>query len=250
MSKIFLSVIIPSFDEMANLRKGVLDKVEHFLEREKFGYEVIVVDDGSTDGSAEFVEKFAKDSSKFRLIRNTHTGKAGAVTTGILSSKGDYVLFTDMDQAVPIEEVDKLLPFFEEGYDVVIGSRKGRKGAPVSRLIMSKASVILRKIIVGISDISDTQCGFKAFEKEVAQKLFKKIYDLHNGFNAITGSNVTSGFDAEFLYIAEKLGYKIKEVPVSWLYVETRRVSPVADSINGLIDLFKIKMNAIKGKYR
>lgn len=250
MSKIFLSVVIPSYDEMANLQKGVLDKVRHFLEREKFSYEVIIVDDGSKDGSAEFVEKFAKENKKFRLIKNSHTGKAGAVTAGILNSKGEYVLFTDMDQAVPIEEVEKLLPFFNDGFDVVIGSRKGRKGAPLSRLVMSKASVILRKLIVGLGGISDTQCGFKAFKHGVAQKLFGKLSDLHNGFGTISGSNVASGFDAESLYIANKMGFKIKEVPVSWLYVETRRVSPVTDSLNGLLDLFKIKLNAIKGKYR
>lgn len=250
MSKIFLSVVIPCFDEMANLRKGVLDKVEHFLEKEKFSYEVIVVDDGSTDGSAEFVEKFSKENKKFRLIRNSHTGKAGAVTAGILKSEGEYVLFTDMDQAVPIEEVDRVLKYLKEGYDVVIGSREGRRGAPLSRLIMSKASVVLRKIIVGISEISDTQCGFKAFKRDVAQKLFGKIFDLHNGFKTIAGSNVTSGFDVEFLYMAHKMGFKIKEVPVSWLYVETRRVNPISDSVNGLVDLFKIKINSIKGKYR
>src|SRR3989338_1742312 len=112
MSRIFLSVVIPSYDEMANLQKGVLDKVEHFLSKKQYSYEVIVVDDGSTDGSVDFVRRFSSNNPNFKLIENSHLGKAGAVTRGVLSAKGDYVLFSNMDQATPIEEIDKLLPYF------------------------------------------------------------------------------------------------------------------------------------------
>ena len=103
-----MSVVIPSFDEMANLQKGVLDKIEHFLGKKQFPYEVIIVDDGSTDGSVEFVKRFCENNSNFKLIENSHLGKAGAVTAGVLSSRGDYVLFSDMDQATPIEELEHL----------------------------------------------------------------------------------------------------------------------------------------------
>lgn len=251
MSKIFLSVVIPSYDEMANLQKGVLDKVEQFLSKKKFSYEVIIVDDGSRDGSVEFVKQFTRDNSNFKLIENPHLGKAGAVTTGVLNSKGDFVLFSDMDQATPIEEVDKLLPYFDEQYDIVIGSRKSqRRGSPWTRILMAKGMVFLRSAMVGISGISDTQCGFKMFRKEAAQKLFKKINKLHNNFKKISGSSVSAGFDVELLYIAENMGYKIKEVPVSWLYVETRRVNPVKDSIAGVLDLIKIKIKDLKGEYK
>ncbi|MDO8659328.1 MAG: glycosyltransferase [Candidatus Parcubacteria bacterium] len=257
MSKIYLSVVIPSYDEMANLQKGVLDKVEHFLSKEKFSYEVIIVDDGSTDGSVEFVESFTKDNSRFRIIKNQHLGKAGAVTTGVLKASGEYILFTDMDQATPIEEIDKLLFFFDrglpagrQGFDVLIGSRKNqRKGAPFTRLIMARGMILLRTVIVGIHGISDTQCGFKMFKKDVAKKIFEKINNLHHGFRKVTGSSVSAGFDIELLYLAQKMGYKIKEVPVNWLYVETRRVSPLKDSIEGFLDLLKIKINDIRGKY-
>jgi len=235
---------------MANLQKGVLDKVEHYLSRQQYSWEVIVVDDGSTDGSTEFVEKFVKDNSKFKFFKNNHTGKAGAVTTGVLSAEGEYILFTDMDQATPIEELDKILPFFEKNYDIVIGSRDSkRRGAPFTRLVMARGMIALRTILVGISGISDTQCGFKAFRNEVAKKLFRKISDINNGFGEISGSKVSAGFDVELLYLAQRMKYKIKEVPVNWLYVETRRVSPLKDSIDGLIDLIKIKMNSIKGIY-
>lgn len=250
MARIYLSVVIPSYDEMANLQKGVLDKVVHFLERKKENYEIIVVDDGSRDGSAGFVEKFAKENPSVRLLKNSHTGKAGAVTKGVLSAKGEFILFTDMDQATPIEEVNALLPYFSQGYDVVIGSRSTiRKGAPFIRLFISRANIILRKIIVGLSEITDTQCGFKMFTHDSAKKIFSKIEELHNGYEAVSGSAITSGFDVEILYLAEKMNYKIREVPVHWLYVETRRVNPIRDSIDGLIALMRIKQNALKGIY-
>jgi len=251
VSQVYLSVIIPSYNEAGNLRKGVLDKIDHYLSRQKYSYEVIVIDDGSDDGSAEFVEKFASENKNFTLIKGGHCGKAGAVTSGMLAAKGEIRLFTDMDQATPIEEVEKLLPFFEEGYDVVIGSRNdNRKGSPLSRRVMSKSIIILRKLMVGIYQVHDTQCGFKMFTAQAANKLFKKNYDFHHGFSKIHGSNVTAGFDVEILYMATKMGYKIKEVSVEWLYVETRRVSPISDSIHGLVDLTRISLNKFSGKYK
>lgn len=244
-----LSVIIPSYNEMANLRKGTLDRVQHFLDKRKLNYEVIVVDDGSNDGSLEFVKQFIKDGKNFRLIENSHTGKAGAVTTGMLSAKGDFVLFMDMDQATPIEEVEKLLPFAGR-YDVVIGSRNAtRKGAPFTRKIMGTGMIVLRTMLVGLGEIKDTQCGFKLFSKEASKTLFTQIKNIHGNFKSINRSSVTAGFDVELLYLAVKNGYKIKEVPVDWLYVETRRVSPVKDSIDGLFDLLRIRKNILKGVY-
>jgi len=244
-----LSVIIPCYNEMANLRKGVLEKIDSFLRKQKYTWEVVIVDDGSNDGSLEFVEKFVKESSNFKLLKNAHLGKAGAVTAGMLEGKGDYILFTDMDQATPIEEINNLLKYIKD-YDVVIGSRNSkRQGAPLSRLIMANSMIILRKIIVGVSGINDTQCGFKLFKKEAAKKIFGKINLLKKGYHQISGSAVTAGFDVEVLLLAQQMGYKIKEVPVEWLYVETRRVSPVKDSVDGLLDLFKIRLNKIKGYY-
>jgi len=251
MSQLYLSVVVPSFNEMANLRKGVLDRIEKFLESQKFEYEVVIVDDGSTDGSVEFAEDFIKGNKSFKLIRNPHMGKAGAVTTGMLAGEGKYVLFTDMDQATPIEELNKLLPFAEKGFNIVIGSRSStRKGAPWTRLLMAKGMILVRTIVVGLNGISDTQCGFKLFTQESARELFSKILKLHQGFKKIHGSSVSAGFDVEVLHLAQKLGYKIKEVPVEWLYVETRRVSPIKDSLDALMDLARIKKNSLSGKYK
>lgn len=250
MKDIYLSVVIPAFDEMANLQKGVIEKVNTYLDKCNFASEIIIVDDGSHDGSIEFLKKIATQFPRVRIIENPHTGKGGAVTTGMLAGVGKYILFTDTDQATPIEEFDKLLPFFDDGFDIVIGSRNTqRKGSPLSRQIISRGFIFLRKLIVGLEEISDTQCGFKAFEKNAAHKIFQKIYDMHGGFKKISGSAVTAGFDIELLFIAELLGYKIKEVTVKWQYVETRRVSPIKDSIDGLTDLLKIRKNALANKY-
>lgn len=249
MSKPFLSVIIPSYNEMANLQKGVLDKVEHYLSKQKYLYEVIVVDDGSDDGSTRFVENFVKENSNFILLNNSHTGKAGAVTKGMLHATGEYVLFTDMDQATPIEQIDKLLPLINK-YDIVIGSRNStRKGAPWTRQLMANGMIALRTIIVGINGIKDTQCGFKLFKNRVAKDLFSKLQKFHHGYKNISGSSVKAGFDVELLFLALKNNYSIKEVPVDWLYVESRRVSPIKDSIEALEDLVKIKVSDLKGKY-
>lgn len=247
---IFLSVVVPSYDEMANLQKGVLDKVRRFLDGKKFSYEVIIVDDGSTDGSAEFVQKFTKENPRFKLITNTHLGKAGAVTAGVLGARGEYILFTDMDQATPIEEINKLLPLFDKGCDIVIGSRNSRrKGAPWTRLLMARGMMVLRRFLVGMKGISDTQCGFKVFRSDVAHKIFERVRRLHGGFKGVSGSSVSAGFDVELLYLAQKMGYSVKEVPVHWLYVESRRVSPLKDSIEGLTDLVRIKIRDFQGVY-
>jgi len=249
VNKVYLSVIVPSYNEMPNLRKGVLDKINQYLSKQRYIYEVIIVDDGSDDGSLQFCEKFAKENKNFRIIKGKHLGKAGAVTTGMLQAKGEIHLFTDMDQATPIEEIEKLLPFFKKGYDLVIGSRSSRDGSPLTRRIMSNSMIVLRKLTVGIIEINDTQCGFKMFTNQASKKLFEKINDLHVGFTKISGSNVTAGFDVEILLLASKMKLTIKEVPVEWLYVESRRVSPIKDSLNGVADLFQISSNKFRGKY-
>jgi glycosyltransferase involved in cell wall biosynthesis len=250
MSSIYLSIVVPSYNEKTNLRKGVLDKIEHFLSKQKYLSEVIIVDDGSTDGSIPLVEEFAKDNPRFRLVKTSHFGKAGAVTAGMLKAKGDYILFMDMDQATPVEEAAKLLPFASE-YDIVIGSRGSkRQGDPWTRLLMARGMMVLRSVIVGLRGIQDTQCGFKLFRKSVSDELFAKLEKFHNGYKQISGSSVKAGFDVELLFLAQKLGYKIKEVPVEWFYVESRRVNPIKDSLEAVQDLVKIKLNDVAGKYK
>jgi len=132
-----LSVIIPAYNESDNMKTGVLTQIHDYLENNVKSYEVIIVDDGSSDDTVKRVEEFVKGVKSFRLIKNNHGGKAIAVMTGLLESTGEVGLFTDMDQATPISEVDKLLPYFDKNFDIVIGSRQGRKGAPVIRKMMA-----------------------------------------------------------------------------------------------------------------
>jgi hypothetical protein len=162
---------------------------------------------------------------------------------------GDVVLFTDLDQATPLAESEKLLPFLGNGYDIVIGSRKEKRvGAPFLRRMMGRGFMLLRSVLLGLKGIEDTQCGFKAFRHEVVEALVSKLKLYETSGNA-EGAMVTAGFDVELLYVAKCLGYTIKEVPVEWHYVDTRRVNPIRDSWLGLTDILKIKLNAWQGKY-
>lgn len=249
MKNIALSVVIPAYNEETNIRLGALEKVARFLEHQAYPWEGIIVDDGSTDGTSALLDDFVKSNSVFSVIHNPHQGKASTVITGMLASRGSIVLFTDLDQATPITELASILPWFDKGYDVVIGSRSGtRQGAPLTRRVMARGFMILRGLILGLRGIVDTQCGFKAFRNEVAHDIFQRL-KLYGERHAVTGSMVTAGFDIEVLFLAKQMGYKIKEVPVEWHYVETRRVNPVIDSIQGLLDILKIRMNAWRGLY-
>jgi len=248
--KPYLSVIIPAYNEEGNLNKGVLDEVNSYLSKQGYSWEVLIVDDGSSDKTAVFANKFTSEHKNFRILKEPHRGKAGTVVAGMLAANGEIVLFSDMDQATPISEIEKLLPKFKEGYDIVIGSRSGRKGANIIRKMMAYGFIFLRAVILRLP-FKDTQCGFKAFKKEVIKPIFAKL-EVFKGRKE-EGSAVTAGFDLEVLYIARKLGYKIKEVSVSWEEKGERGnfgVNPIKDSWEGLRDLLRIRINALAGKYK
>ena len=245
-------MVIPAYNESANLRAGSLKKVTQYLAAQPYTYEVLVVDDGSTDDSAALAEQFCSSHPQCQLIRNPHRGKAHTVLTGMLGAQGALVLFTDMDQATPIEETAKLLPWFEKGYDVVIGSRGTvRRNAPIWRKAMSRSQMLLRNVILGFRDVTDTQCGFKAFRgSEVANIIghlhFYKLADAPEA----KGATVTAGFDVELLFVCKKLGYKIREVPVNWDYRFTRRVNLLKDSLRGIRELLDIRLADLRGVYK
>ncbi len=249
MEDIFLSVVIPCYNEEKNISAGALKSVADYLEQQTYSWEVLVVDDGSSDESISLLDEFVKNQPGFSLIKNPHQGKATTVITGMIAGRGEYVLFSDLDQSTPISEIEKFLPWFEKNTDIVIGSRKtSREGAPLSRLIIARGFMLLRTLILGLGNISDTQCGFKAFKRSVAQKLFKRL-KLYHQRKKIEGPMVTAGFDIELLFLAKKLGFKIKEIPVSWHYVDTRRVNPIKDSWQAFWDLIKIRLNDLRGQY-
>lgn len=170
-----------------------------------------------------------------------------AVMTGLLAAKGEIAMFTDMDQATPISELDKFLPKFEEGFDIVIGSRHGRKGAPFIRKISAWGFSILRGLILGLP-FADTQCGFKAFDKDSIEKIIPKI-QKEWGVVHFKGGAVNAGFDVEVLYLAKKYGFKIAEVGVEWNYVDTERVQVIKDAAAAIYDMLRIRINDLSGKY-
>ncbi len=246
-----ISLIIPCYNEEANIQKGVLDKIGNYTVKDERFAEVIIVDDGSSDSSKTIIKnKYQKTFSKFRLIQNSHQGKAFAVLTGIKQAKGDYVIFTDIDLATPIDEVEKLISKAKDGGQIIIGSRNNsREGAPLLRKFMAKGFIVIRNIIIGLKGVRDTQCGFKLFDKKVALKIIDKLQVFHDNRTA-KDSSVSAGFDIEFLFLGRKLGYKIIEVPVSWRHVETKNVNFIRDTIETLIDIFKIKLLDLQGKYK
>ena len=246
--KTYLSVVIPAYNEEFNLRTGVLNSVYEYLSKQKYTWEIIFVDDGSTDNTLKIAQGFAKNHNNFIALNEPHRGKAGTVTSGILKAKGEIILFTDTDQATPIDQLEKILPKFNQGFDVVIGSRHGREGAPLIRKIMAYGFSLLRFLILKLP-YKDTQCGFKAFTQESAKNIFGKL-KIFDSKNVNQGASVTAGFDLEVLYVARKLGYKISEVSVDWHHKEGTKVDPIKDSIEGFRGLMMVRINSLQGKYK
>jgi len=247
MKNIKLTIIIPAYNEAENLRLGALDSVYQYLKSQNYNYEVLIIDDGSTDNTAKLIEEDIKNKDGFRLIKNPHGGKAMTVMSGLLKSEGEITLFTDMDQATPINQIEKFFPKFDDGFDIVIGSRHGRSGAPAIRKLMGWGFSFLRSLILGLP-FTDTQCGFKAFNRSSVQAIFP---DLSKSWQKIkaTGAAVNAGFDVETLFIARKKGLKIAEVVVDWRHVGTERVQAVRDSLEALKDMARIRINDMQGKY-
>ena len=248
--KIFLSVVMPMFNEAENLKRGVLKQVDSFLEKQDYLSEVIISDDGSTDQSLELAERFIKGHPRFSLIKNAHGGKPFAIRSGIEKARGDLVLFTDMDQSTPIDQINKLLPYFDKGHAVVIGSRgMGRQDFPWYRKLMAFGFRTFRRMIL-LKNIVDTQCGFKAFKREVVKELFDNL-QIFKEAKTVKGWRV-GAFDVELLFLAQKKGYKIAEVPVAWqdrdLALGKERKF-FKESKEMLKEILRVKLNDLRGVY-
>lgn len=249
MSKIYLSIIIPCYNEAENLKNGVLEEVDQYLKTQKYSWEVIISDDESTDNSWDLVEEFIKGKNNYIHLKNKHGGKPFAVRSGLEKARGEWVLFTDMDQATPIDQLDKLRGNFDQ-FDVVIGSRGiKRKNFSLYRKIASLIFLSFRRLIL-LGDIIDTQCGFKSLKREVVLKIFPKLEVFKNNVHA-KGWRV-SAYDVELLFLAEKSGFKIKEVTVVW---EDRDISKkknrsfVKESMEMLKELIRVRLNDLRGIY-
>jgi len=248
-----ISIVIPCYNEEKNLRRGVLEEVYNFLKTQKFTWEVLVCNDESTDNSLSLAQKLTAKYPNFTVLDLPHGGKPSAVWGGIQKAKYPLVLFTDMDQSAPLREIIKLLPFFDQDYDVVIGSRgASRHGATFIRKLMAKAFLLFRRLVL-LGNITDTQCGFKALRTDLAKKIFPKLQFFQDKSDK-KGWRV-SAFDVELLFMAQKWGYKIKEVPVDWQNedISTTKGDDAArfkkESRQMLQEILRVKTNDFKGVY-
>lgn len=245
-----VSVVIPAYNEERRLPQ-TLARVSEYLDAQSYLSEILVVDDGSGDNTTSVVEVFARTHKNVALIRNDHRGKGYTVRTGMLAAQGHIVLFSDADLSTPIEDLEKLLPWFERGYDIVIGSREGagaqRIKEPFYRHIMGRVFNRVVQLLT-VRGIEDTQCGFKAFRDEVAQDIFSRMLLYGDNAQKISGGMVTA-FDVEALFIGAKAGYRIKEVPVQWRYGTETKVSPLKDSWRNFRDVVSVRWNDMRGLY-
>lgn len=247
MSKIKLSVIIPIYNGEKDLERGVLDEVDKYLKEQDYNYEVLIVDDGSADHTVDVVSEQIRGKTGFRLIKNPHKGKAVTVMTGFLASHGEIAVFTDIDQSTPLKEIEKFFPKFEKGFDIVIGSRLGRAGAPIVRKIVALGFAVLRTLILGLT-ISDTQCGFKAFNRQSIELIFTNMIKRYQNVT-VSGRALNANFDVEFLYLAGKKHLKIAEVKVYWHDENPQNAHLVKNAIDALKGMIQVKLQDLKGKY-
>lgn len=230
MDEELISLIIPVYNEEERIER-TLDKVWNYFESHKYKSEIVVVDDGSKDGTLEKLKKF---ENQIRVISyNPNRGKGAAVRTGMLSSKGKFRFFSDADLSTPIYEIEKLLEKLKSGADICIGSRAIdpsliKKHQPFYREFMGKMFNKFVQLMV-LKGIEDTQCGFKGFTDRAAELVFSK--SKIDGFS----------FDVEVLFLAQKAGLRIEQVPVEWYNDRRTKVNPLKDSVKMFLELLKIK---------
>jgi glycosyltransferase involved in cell wall biosynthesis len=239
--EVFLSVVIPVYNEAARI-SGTLLQVAQYLRARREPCELIVVDDGSTDGTGDLLRAMCGDLPEARIISfpNNH-GKGFAVRAGMLEAKGEFVLFSDADLSAPIAEVERLLQPLQDGYDVAIGSRAlNRDWIEVHQSSLREAAGrLLNRFIRMVTGLPfrDTQCGFKAFRQAAARRIFS--IQRIDAF----------GFDPEILYVARKLGYRTLDVPVHWAHRENSKIRVLRDGLRMALDVMRIRWSDWRGRY-
>lgn len=240
MEKVHLSVVIPAYNEEKRISNTLLE-IDRYLTKQDYSYEIVVVNDGSTDKTAQVVNKFTNLVKNLKLIDNKENhGKGWVTRQGMLEAQGEYRIYVDADNAISMEQIESFWPYLDQGYNLIIGSievegSKIEEHAAWYRRIVGKWSKYLIRLLT-IWEIHDTQRAFKLFPAKVAQEVFSRQ------------TIERWGFDIEILVIAKKLGYKIKELPVTWINPGESKVT-LKSYWRTLKELFKIKWNLIKGKY-
>ena len=233
-----LSVIIPAYNEETRLNQ-TLEKVSDYLQAQTYSYEVIVVENGSSDQTLAIAEEFAEGHQFFRVIQSKK-GKGMAVRTGMLAANGEYRFMCDADLSMPIEELAHFIPPLGPEADVVIGSREAEGAArydePSNRHWGGRLiNLVIR--VLALPGLHDTQCGFKSFTAIAAEDLFSE--------QTVMGWS----FDIEVLYVARKRGYSMVEIGIPWYYSAQSHVRPVRDAIKMMLDICMIRVNDLRGKY-
>ena len=235
------SIVIPAFNESARIPATLRAVVDCIRER-GWSAEVVVVDDGSRDNTAEVVRAFAATAPEVRLLQNPgNRGKGFSVRSGLLQSFGEVVMFTDADLSSPIEEAEGLFAAIAAGADIAIGSRWLERGRqthrqPLYRQVFGRCFNAVTRAVMNLP-FADTQCGFKAFTRAAAQTVFQ-LQTIERW-----------GFDPEILFIALKRGYRIVEIPVSWAHDERTRMSYLKDGLKMLEEIAIVRWNALLGRY-
>jgi len=235
----FLSVIIPAFNEAGRL-PNTLELIEQFLSSQAFTYEILVIENGSTDGTLQIAQELHKKIRHLKVMHEETRGKGWAVRQGMLAAQGEFRFICDADLSMPIEEVLRFIPPQLEDSPIAIASREApgavRYDEPEYRHLVGRIFNLLVRLLL-LKGLNDTQCGFKCFRADAAQRIFPLV--------TITGWT----FDVEALFIGRKLGYKIAEIPIHWYYKSNSRVNVLRDSIHMGLDLLKIRLNGFFGKY-
>lgn len=245
-----LSLIIPAYNEAARI-DGTIREAIAWLSGQPFATELIVVDDGSDDATADLADCAVAELGRGRVLRIAHGGKAAAVRAGMLAATCDQIAFTDADLATPLSYLTELRAALAAGCDIAIGSREGagarRIGEPPYRHLMGRVFNGLVRLLL-IPGVHDTQCGFKLFRGEVLRDLLRRCRLYRDGGQTISGPRVTA-FDVELLTIARWNGYRICPVPVVWRYGEGSKVRPARDTWHNVRDVLDVWIAAKRGRY-
>ena len=235
MVKPFLSVVIPAYNEAGRLPLTLIDIDKHLSEQE-YSYEILVINDGSTDNTSQIVEKFMPLIKNLKILDNKENhGKGAAIKQGMLIAKGSWRLFMDADNSTSVSEFNNMLPYFKEGYDIVIGARLMPAQLFYKRALGRFGNWAIRLILR--LKIKDTQCGFKCFSEEAADRIFSLI------------KLPRWGFDFESLVLAKLMGYRIKEMPVTWVNSHDSHVKPSA-YFQTLLEVLKIRWWLYRDVYK